>query len=174
MNINIEFPNKVDTKSKLKQLSLEGFAMPYMNKEMKEVPIMRKMDTNLSTVVTSYRYLEFSILPRLKHITIEKNTRSPMLYGSMQSLSLSLSSCGFPQIVQLIPSVKLTLPAAYLIAIAPYMQMVRTIMVKTLIHLPTWSLVKVEYSIFLQMKKGLSFLSWSQSSRSGFDEFRGA
>lgn len=57
--------------------------MPYMNKEMKEVPIMRKMDTNLSTVVTSYRYLEFSILPRLKHITIEKNTRSPMLYGSM-------------------------------------------------------------------------------------------
>ena len=48
--------------------------------------------------------------------------------------------------------------------------MVMITIVKYLMYLPTWSLVKVEYSIFFQIKKGDSFLV----SSSGFDEFRGA
>jgi len=60
-------------------LSYEGFAIPYMKREIKLVPIIRKIDKNLKHVVTNCKYLEFSIFPRLKHITIAKKTISPML-----------------------------------------------------------------------------------------------
>lgn len=77
--MKIEFPKRVEMKSTSKYLSSLKLEHPVVNNDTNEVPIIKNILKNQRQVVTSCKYLEFSIFPRLNIMTIEKNTIRPIL-----------------------------------------------------------------------------------------------